>query len=567
MKLKSDILKINRTTCLALVIVGTATFAVVFGLFGGLFIQRHKIFPWHRLFNRAVIKMESFLLSPRIDDRIITNFVNLSIEAIEIPGDRTGGGMTTYRDMVLLLTGGGEIYRIENNNATRLEIEVPNYGRDEYVRASKEDYPDVPFSQNWFRYNDILYFEEEHAGSLLISYTNWNDADRCYTNRVARLRIDLELSNAESIVAQSDDWKIIYDSKPCLPLKDQNHTLEGNMAGGRMAYVGDHKVLLTNGDYYWDGLYAPKALAQSLDADYGKIMELDLKAGTARIISRGHRNPQGICVDPEGFVWSLEHGPRGGDELNRIMEGGDYGWPKATLGTNYDRSPWMSASQIGRHDMFVRPFFAWIPSIAASHCTWIVGFDRTWDGDLLVASLKSKTLYRLRIREDRVVFVEPVKIGQRIRYVHQHPDGHILLWTDDSRVLSIRASTLRDFSLFVDAALERNQIPAKIRTRVADAFNRCLECHEPEIDDNTMAPSLVNILGEPIASTNYDGYTDGLRSLSGTWDRQRLQEFLRDPPAFANGTTMPKTGLADEQVINGIVVILEEIKKSRKDIN
>ena len=128
-------------------------------------------------------------------------------------------------------------------------------------------------------------------------------------------------------------WKILFESNPCLPLKETYRALEGHMAGGRIAFDGQETLYLASGDYHWDGMYAPAALAQDEAADYGKVIAINVFSGNAEQVSRGHRNTQGIAIDNSGSIWVTEQGVRGGDELNLIKKGENYGWPDASLGT------------------------------------------------------------------------------------------------------------------------------------------------------------------------------------------------------------------------------------------
>ncbi len=116
-------------------------------------------------------------------------------------------------------------------------------------------------------------------------------------------------------------------------------------------------------------------------------------------------------MDRDGQLWTTEHGMRGGDELNRVMDAGDYGWPLDNLGTLYSGEVATSPSGPGRHTTFTPPAFAWVPSIATSNVMQLQGFHETWDGDLLVGSLKARTIFRVRVQEGRVIYVEPIPIG------------------------------------------------------------------------------------------------------------------------------------------------------------
>jgi aldose sugar dehydrogenase len=130
-------------------------------------------------------------------------------------------------------------------------------------------------------------------------------------------------------------------------------------------------------------------------SSFGKIFEIDLDTENSRVVSLGHRNPQGLTVTSRGALFSTEHGPKGGDELNLITEGSNYGWPNVSLGTEYKGYDLENHAPVGEHTGYQAPVFAWVPSIGPSNLIEVRGFDRRWDGDLLVASLKANSLFRL----------------------------------------------------------------------------------------------------------------------------------------------------------------------------
>lgn len=145
----------------------------------------------------------------------------------------------------------------------------------------------------------------------------------------------------------------------------------------------------------------------------------------ASIYSYGHRNPQGLVFHPEtGVLWEHEHGPRGGDELNIIEKGANYGWPEISYGINYDGTTFTTKTE---EQGLVQPLLYWIPSIAPSGMTFVTG-DRYkgWEGDLLVGSLRFKYLNRCKIEGNKVVAEEKLmkNIG-RVRNVKMGPDGFI----------------------------------------------------------------------------------------------------------------------------------------------
>ena len=117
-----------------------------------------------------------------------------------------------------------------------------------------------------------------------------------------------------------------------------------------MVLLDDSRLLFSVGDYQHDGWNREQMLPQNDDAEYGKTVLIDLNTGESSIHTKGHRNPQGLYVSPTGTIWSTEHGPRGGDELNMIMQGANYGWPLVTYGTEYGDKIWPLNSSQGQHE-------------------------------------------------------------------------------------------------------------------------------------------------------------------------------------------------------------------------
>jgi len=151
------------------------------------------------------------------------------------------------------------------------------------------------------------------------------------------------------------------------------------------------------------------------------------------IYSYGHRNPQGLAVHPEtGRIWTQEHGPRGGDEVNLIEAGVNYGWPEISWGINYSGTP--VGAGLREQDGMAQPAHYWDPSIAPSGMTFYDGdaFPE-WQGDLFVGALKFQLIARLEMEGDEVVGEERLLEGElgRIRDVRTGPDGFLYILTDE----------------------------------------------------------------------------------------------------------------------------------------
>lgn len=177
---------------------------------------------------------------------------------------------------------------------------------------------------------------------------------------------------------------------------------------------------------------------QTLDNDCGKIHRIyddgripkdnpfvDVPNAKGSIYSYGHRNPQGVCMHPEtGRIWTDEHGPKGGDEINLIEKGKNYGWPVISFGINYNGTPFTNDTAKAGME---QPVLYWVPSIAPCGMTFVKG-DRypAWKNNILTGSLRYGYLHRVVLKGDQVVHQEKLLEGiGRVRNVEMSPDGWI----------------------------------------------------------------------------------------------------------------------------------------------
>ena len=356
-----------------------------------------------------------------------------------LPAPRvTGGGIAVRGPRILLLTGDGDFYRLEfarddeKLTAVPLGYRVPNNAA-EFRQMGLSRRQKVAFRV----YAPLIVDAANGNLEILAAQNYWRAEAQCFGLRLSAFTAAEE--DFWSGRAQPR-WRTVYDSRPCLPLKVGDEAFYvGRQSGGRLLRAGPETVLLTVGDFGYDGVYGPHVAPQDAGSDYGKVIEIDLSSGTHRIVSSGLRNPQGLLRDSEGRVWATDQGPRGGDELNLIEEGGNYGWPLTTFGTQYFRYRWPLGDDSRPADSFVTPVFAWVPSVATTSLVRIEGgvLER-WRGDLIVASLRAKALYRLHLDGDRVVYSEPIELGRRLRDLATDASGRLLVWTDEGAVALLR---------------------------------------------------------------------------------------------------------------------------------
>ncbi len=212
--------------------------------------------------------------------------------------------------------------------------------------------------------------------------------------------------------------------------------------GGRLLFLPDGTLLLTVGDGF-----DYKAAAQDPGSHLGKVLRLTRdgmappdnpfvgrEGALPEIWTLGHRNPQGLALDPAtGTAWAHEHGPRGGDEINRLRAGANYGWPAVTHGIDYDGT---LISDRAFAPGFERAAFFWAPSIAPSGLAVYHGAAFPgWDGKLLVGALAAKSVSRMRFDPKVNFFVEEERMfrayDKRIRDLRVGPDGFIYVLTDE----------------------------------------------------------------------------------------------------------------------------------------
>jgi len=505
-------------------------------------------------------------------ERFVSIFAVLEGEVVDLPrAGRTGigGGLTAIGDEALVLRFDGTLFSVSlDGTVSRPDIAVPENGFADYLLAiEKPEYSNFRHRPGRFRYNAIRYHDGPLGARLLISYLRWNTAEECYTATVSQLLLPTAPQSIADISAEAGDWEELFSTAPCLPLRGVMASIQGEEAGGRMVISPDGMSLyLSLGDFGWNGYHSDGlhplssvALAQYDEADHGKILEIDLVTGAARHLSKGHRNPQGITVDDAGRIWTVEHGPRGGDELNLIREGNNYGWPIQSLGTGYNSLPIPGVRNVGRHDEFVQPALAWLPSIATSAVHTIRGFHPTWDGDLLVGSLMGNRLVRIRIDGERVVFAEEIPMGRRLRDLTQISDEVIAIWTDSQEVIFLRAATEPSGAQVVEDHVAALDISPQQRTALSEAIEECASCHSFEANENRIGPSLATVGGAAVASQSFASYSAALRGTSGNWTRERLASYLADPQAVVPGTDMPELEFGDPAVPGLLADLLLEL--------
>ena len=235
------------------------------------------------------------------------------------------------------------------------------------------------------------------------------------------------------------DMRVVFDQQPAWD--SQSHF------GSRIVFAPDGAIFITTGERQKP---AARVNAQRTDSTIGKIVRLNLDGSAppdnpfagqggiaAQIWSLGHRNLQAAAWRPDTHaLWTVEHGPRGGDELNQPQPGRNYGWPIITYGIDYNGQP--IGDGVTARAGLQQPVYYWDPVIAPSGMVFHSGrMFPAWRGDALIGGLQSEGLVRLVFKGDRVVAEERIPLGIAIRDVAEGPDGAVYAATNDGRILKL----------------------------------------------------------------------------------------------------------------------------------
>ncbi len=343
--------------------------------------------------------------------RIVTEKLNLRLDTV-ITGMDTPWGMAFLPDGDMLVTEReAKMYRFRNGKKVA-EIQ----GLPEIQTVGQGGLLDIRLHPD-YKKNGWIYFT--YTSSSVSKEEGWNT-----TLMRARLK-------KNTLVDQKVLFKAMPDSKT------------GHHVGSRITFDGKGHLFFSVGER------GRQENAQDLTNDCGKIHRLNedgtvpadnpfVNQGSAAkqsIWSYGHRNPQGLFYNRDtGILWESEHGPKGGDELNIIQPGKNYGWPVITFGINYDGT--IITKDTARVGM-EKPVTYWIPSIAPCGMTFIKGGKyKGWEENVLVGSLRFKYLVRCELNGNKVVHKEILlpNIG-RLRNVEMGPDGFVYIAVESPGII------------------------------------------------------------------------------------------------------------------------------------
>ena len=344
--------------------------------------------------------------------------IKLSIQSIDTPtaqvqgsnGER-GAAIARLADGRLLLGGG-------STGFTLFLYDLTNQQQITIGRAAAA----------WERINDSRFAitdisvltQTAETAQLLISYPRFNSEGRCVTVVVYSYRANF---GAQPSLKRGKMW---FQSKPCVAISAVQH------AAGRMELIDAKSAYLTIGD-----LGYPEIGDKTKRGTLGTVMKISAKKVTQ--ISSGHRNAQGILLIGKD-LYTSEHGPRGGDELNLIQQGIDYGWPTVTYGERYSPGDYVSPTNPESHNGFRKPLTYWVPSVAPTELIQLPAASAwgQWSSSIVMGTLREESLIFIQMNNKRVVGqMQTVNVYERIRDLDVTKDGSIIATTDSGKLLVI----------------------------------------------------------------------------------------------------------------------------------
>ena len=331
---------------------------------------------------------------------------------VVVPELETPWGMAFLPSGGILITEKrGELLLVENGKTTSIQ-NVPNVSyRGQGGLLDVELHPN--FNENHWVYLSYASPEGEETGA-----------------HTAIARGQLKGNSLEN-------FEVLYKASP--------NTRGGNHFGSRIEFDNEGYLYFTIGERDIRDVNP-----QDITRDGGKVYRLhddgsiptdnpfvNTPNAKPAIYSYGHRNPQGMAIHPKtGKIWTSEHGPQGGDEINEIRPGNNYGWPVICFGVNYGGAPITDKTH---EDGMEQPIYYWVPSIAPCGIDFVTS-DKypEWQNSLLVSSLKFQYLEFLKLENDRVVKREKIleDIG-RVRCVRQAPDGYVYVAVEGVGIVKI----------------------------------------------------------------------------------------------------------------------------------
>jgi glucose/arabinose dehydrogenase len=334
-------------------------------------------------------------------------------KAVTEGGNSRGPALALLKDDTVLLGGGRNGGEILTWNKKKSALRTLG----SFIPANRRE------MDSRFAITDIAVLSESASSAkLLISYPRLGASRSCVELAVDELAYDRKKARIKFV----SNWFI---SKPCVPISAVQH------AAGRFAVIDKSSAYVTVGDLGYTEIDN-----RAKRGDLGSIFKITAKS--AERVSQGHRNPQGIVLFNQKTLMAAEHGPRGGDEINVITQGGDYGWPFVSYGQPYGSGDYVKPGKTGNHDGYIEPIEYWVPSIAPTELVELPAKGwGSWGGALVLGTLREEVLVFIKLGENfKVLEKVEVDMGDRIRDLEVLSNGALLATTDSGKLITVANS-------------------------------------------------------------------------------------------------------------------------------
>jgi glucose/arabinose dehydrogenase len=346
-------------------------------------------------------------LSPARSTETRLEIDSIDLRETQVEGSR-GAALATGRNGALYLGGGARgdtLFRYRDGALFEM-------GR---ISESNERLRDSRFGPT-----DVAILKESETEiDFLISYPQLDGSNRCV--RLVAYRYNWQ--EVVQTLTKEEQW---FEGKPCVPVGAVQH------AAGRIEVINENAAYITTGDLGFRSINDRQARGW-----LGGVFRITKEK--TRQLSEGHRNPQGILRIGNSLYIS-EHGPRGGDEINLIENGKDYGWPFVTFGQPYSSGDYVRPDSTGTHAGYKKPLISWVPSVAPTELVRLPKVAQWGDmrGAIVMGTLAQESLIFIeRTSKRKMKEVERHYIGERIRDLEIGANGEMIATTDSGKILFV----------------------------------------------------------------------------------------------------------------------------------
>lgn len=363
-----------------------------------------------------------------------TNFHNITIDIIDAKKV-----LYHWQDEDTFYMPGGYIDFIDNNNIIGTNGKGEFFSLDivnKRFNSIKSNLNQIYKSQNYSgsvakhlfgRFGPRDIYIDRDKNKIYASINLFNEKENCYGIGLFSASL-----NTETIDIKKDilNFKELFRTKPC------TKKFKGHASGGRIKTLKDN-IIFTVGSLDY-GLYENTSVPESFENALGKVISIN-NNGNYEIISKGHRNQQGLFV-LKNEIFITEHGPKGGDEINLISQKKHYGWPYFAYGFDYDDR---KKFRLRHKEGYEKPIYYFTPSIGISELVFYKNKEfKYWKNKFIVTSLKDKSIYIMDydIIKKRIISSEKIPINYRLRDILVLPKGEIVLITDEQKIIILRNS-------------------------------------------------------------------------------------------------------------------------------